>query len=167
MAIAETERAPLVGHASGKVTVEVGIVAGIIGGMLMAALTMMATAASGMGLLAPLKLIAATFFGKEATAGGAGVLLVGLMLHMMNAAVLGVIFAALIRRIEGGGAAVVAGLAFGIAVWLATTFIALPVADPIMRAAVATIPGVWFVAHMFFGVGVGSVPALRRKFAHA
>ncbi len=167
MAIAETERAPAVGHASGKVTLEVGIVAGIIGGMLMAGLTMMATAAGGMGLLAPLKLIAATFFGKEATAGGAGVLLVGLMLHMTNAAALGVIFAALIRRIEGGGAAVAAGLAFGIAVWLATTFVALPVADPIMRTAVAAIPGVWFVAHVLFGVGVGSVPALRRKFAHA
>jgi len=167
MAIAETERAPAVGHASGKVTLEVGIVAGIIGGMLMAGLTMMATAAGGMGLLAPLKLIAATFFGKEATAGGAGVLLVGLMLHMTNAAALGVIFAALIRRIEGGGAAVAAGLAFGIAVWLATTFIALPVADPIMRAAVAAIPGAWFVAHAVFGVGLGSVPALRRKLAHA
>jgi hypothetical protein len=39
--------------------IKAGVVAGIIGGMLMAMIMMVATAAGGMGLLAPLRLIAA------------------------------------------------------------------------------------------------------------
>jgi hypothetical protein len=76
-----------------------GLLAGIIGGMLMAMIMMMATAAGGMGLFAPLRLIAATLYGKDAMTG------------------------------------------------------------------VAMMPVAWFVAHVAFGMGVGSAPALRRRFA--
>jgi hypothetical protein len=141
-----------------------GVVAGIIGGMLMAMIMMVATAAGGMGLLAPLRLIAATFYGKDAMAGG-GPLLVGLMVHMMNSMVFGVIFAWIAGSRRAALPALMAGVAFGIAIWAVTTFGGLPMLNPMMRERVAMMPVAWFIAHMAFGMGVGSAPGLRRRFA--
>jgi hypothetical protein len=143
-----------------------GAVAGIIGGILMAMIMMMATAAGGIGLFAPLRLIAATFYGKDAMVGG-GPLLVGLMGHMMNSMVFGVIFAWIARRRLAAFPALMAGVAFGVAIWAIMTFGGLPMLNPMMRERVAMMPVAWFIAHVAFGMGVGSAPGLRRRFAAA
>ena len=144
--------------------VKAGVVAGIVGGLLMAMIMMIATAAGGMGLLAPLRLIAATFYGKEAMAGG-GALTVGLMVHMMNSMVFGVLFAWIAGRRLAAPQAVMAGVAFGLAIWAVMTFAGLPMLNPMMRERVAVMPVAWFIAHLAFGMGVGSAPGLRRRFA--
>ena len=141
-----------------------GVVAGIIGGMLMAMIMMMSTAANGMGFLAPLRLIAATFHGKEAMAGG-GPLLTGLMIHMMTSMVSGVIFASIVGRRLTLPQALMAGGAFGIAIWVVMTFGGLPLLNPIMRERVVMMPVAWFIAHLGFGMGLGAAPALRRRSA--
>ena len=139
-----------------------GVVAGIIGGMLMAMIMMMATAAGGMGFLAPLRLIAATFYGKNAMTGD-GPLIVGLMIHMMNSIVLGMIFAWIAGRRLPAVQALMAGVAFSLAIWAVMTFGGLPMLNPIMRERVAMMPVTWFIAHLAFGMGVGSAPRLRRR----
>lgn len=143
-----------------------GVVAGIIGGMLMAMIMMMATAASGMGFLAPLRLIAATFYGKNAMTGD-GPLIVGLMIHMMNSMVFGVVIAWIAgRRLpEGPALMVMAGVAFGVAIWAVMTFGGLPMLNPMMRERVGMMPVAWFMAHVAFGIGVGFASRLRRRFA--
>jgi hypothetical protein len=144
--------------------IKAGVVAGIIGGMLMAMIMMVATAAGGMGLLAPLRLIAATFYGKDAMTGG-GPLIVGLMVHMMNSMVFGVLFAWIAGRRLATLPALMAGVAFGVAIWAIMTFGGLPMLNPMMRESVAMMPVAWFIAHVAFGMGVGSAPALRRRIA--
>ena len=141
-----------------------GVVAGIIGGMLMAMIMMMATAAGGMGFLAPLRLIAATVYGGEAMTGG-GPLIVGLMIHMMNSMVFGVIFAWIVGRRPAAFPALMAGVAFGVAIWAVMTFGGLPMLNHLMRERVAMMPVAWFIAHVAFGMGVGSAPGLRHRFA--
>lgn len=141
-----------------------GVVAGIIGGMLMAMVMMMATAAGGMGFLTPLRLIAATFYGKDAMTGG-GPLIVGLVMHMMNAMVFGVIFAWIAGRRLPAMQALMAGVAFGVAIWAVVTFGGLPMLNPMMRERVAMMAVAWFMAHVAFGIGVGSAPRLRRRLA--
>jgi hypothetical protein len=165
MAITQTTvRAEIEATGGAREIVGTGVVAGIIGGMLMAMIMMVATAAGGMGLLAPLRLIAATFYGKDAMTGG-GPLIVGLMVHMMNSMVFGVLFAWTAGRRLAALPALMAGVAFGVAIWAVMTFGGLPMLNPMMRERVAMMPVVWFVAHVAFGMGVGSAPALRRRFA--
>lgn len=165
MSVAQTtERTGIEAAGGAKEIIGAGLVAGIIGGMLMAMIMMMATAAGGMGFLAPLRLIAATFYGKDAMAGG-GPLLVGLMVHMMNSMVFGVIFAWLAGRERAPLPALMAGVAFGVAIWAVMTFGGLPMLNPMMRERVAMMPLAWFVAHVAFGMGLGSGPGLRRRSA--
>ena len=143
-----------------------GVVAGIIGGMLMAMIMMMATAAGGMGFLAPLRLIAATFYGKNAMTGD-GPLIVGLVIHMMLSMVFGVVIAWIAgRRLpEGPALMVMVGVAFGVAIWAVMTFGGLPMLNHLMRERVAMMPVAWFIAHVAFGMGLGSAPSLRHRFA--
>ena len=165
MAVAQTELGRGIEASSrGKDIIGAGVVAGIIGGMLMAMIMMIATAAGGMGLLAPLRLIAATFYGNDAMTGG-GPLIVGLMIHMMNSMVFGVIFAWIAGRRLPAFQALMAGVAFGVAIWVVMTFGGLSMLNPMMRERVAMMPVAWFIAHAAFGMGVGSAPGLRRRFA--
>jgi hypothetical protein len=167
MAGAQTASRPeLEARGGAREIIGAGVVAGIIGGMLMAMIMMMATAAGGMGLLAPLRLIAATFYGKDAMTGG-GPLIVGLMAHVMSSMVFGVIFTGIAGRRLAALPALMGGVAFGVAIWAVMTFGGLPLLNPMMRGRVAMMPAVWFVAHVAFGMGVGSAPALRRRIAAA
>jgi hypothetical protein len=63
--------------------------------------------------------------------------------------------------------ALMGGVAFGVAIWAVMTFGGLPLLNPMMRERVAMMPAIWFVAHVAFGMGVGSAPALRRRIAAA
>ena len=164
MSVAQTAQRTGIETGGAKEVVGAGVVAGIIGGMLMAMIMMMATAAGGMGLLAPLRLIAATFYGKEAMSGG-GPLLVGLMIHMMNSMVFGVIFAWIAGDRRATLPALMAGMAFGVAIWAVMILVGLPMLNPIMRERLAMMPVAWFIAHLAFGMGLGSAPGLRRRFS--
>src|SRR5262249_30386840 len=118
-----------------------GVIAGLIGGIAMAMIMMIVTALLGMGFLAPLYLIAATFHPAWATAQGLQIapLLVGLMVHMVNSAIFGVIFAVVLRWIFrqpiGVVVMAVAGMVWGILIFLVMTYGVLPVLDAAMAHA--------------------------------
>ncbi len=133
----------------------------------MAMFTMIEAAWTGAGLLMPLKLIAAALFGKEALAGGVGVLLVGLMIHMMASVIWGVLFAALYPRRIAPRNALPIGVIYGVVLWAVMTFVALPVVNPVMRASVAMMAGGWFLAHVLFGLGGGFGLLIQRRWAQA
>ena len=142
-----------------------GVLAGIIGGALMAAFSMMYTAAVGAGFWTPLRLIGATFYGVDALVGGSGVLLWGMIVHFMSAIVLGVVFAAIAPRRLTAGPALFGGVIWGLVALVVMTFVVMPIVDRTMLPRVAMMPGMWVAAHVAFGIGVASAPALRRRFA--
>ncbi len=143
-----------------------GIGAGIIGGIVMAAFAMMYGAAVGIGFWTPVRLIAATTNGVDALIGGGGILLWGLIIHMITAAVWGVIFAALLPRRASAGAGFGWGIAFGIVVWAVMTFIGLPLVNSTMQARISLMQGSWFFEHLLYGVVSGAlIPAFRNRVA--
>lgn len=137
-----------------------GALGGVIGGIVMAMFAMGVAAMKHLGYLMPLKLIAATLFGTEALRGGAGVLLVGLMIHMVASVAWGIIFAAVFRKELSPSNGIPIGAGFGIFVWAVMTFVVLPLVNPIMRESVSMMPGGWFIGHVLFGMGVGLAPLL-------
>ncbi len=140
-----------------------GLLAGLIGGIGMAMLMMIVTALAGMGFLVPLYAIAATFNRSWAMTHGfnGGPLLVGLMLHMVNSAIFGLIFTLLLRwvfpRALALPLAAVAGMVWGLILLFVNQLIVLPIADPPMVTATSGIFGWWLVAHLMYGVVLGAI----------
>lgn len=141
-----------------------GILSGIIAGMIFGAFMMFVVApALHKPMTAPLNMIGAMFLGKAYLmhpSGGSIVL--GLMMHMVMSAILGIIFAYIWRAISGNkGYEILAGLVYGLIVWLAMTYIVLP----IMGSPMAKVTGGWFlIGHLIFGLFVGLItPKYGRK----
>ena len=142
-----------------------GIVAGIIAGVVMAMFSMGYAGMMGMGFLTPLRLLAGPLYGVDALIGGAGVLLVGLMVHMMVSAMYGVIFAALVGRRTSGGAAAGWGLLYGAVVWAVMRYGVVPITDSTMNDRIPVMAGAFFFEHLLFGIVLGITPALVRRFS--
>ncbi|HUY75692.1 MAG TPA: DUF6789 family protein [Ktedonobacterales bacterium] len=140
-----------------------GAIAGLVGGIIMAMFMMIVTALTGMGFLAPLYGIAATFNPSWAMTKGFDLapILVGLMLHMVNAAVFGLIFTVLARRLFPRAltlpAAVVTGMVWGLIVLVVNQFAVLPLVDTPLATATGSIFGWWLVGHLMYGVVLGVI----------
>lgn len=89
--------------------------------------------------------------------------IVGMMGHMMNSIVFGLISAFLIApRLRSRGGQVVAGAIYGIAIYLLMWYLVVPLADPVMLNQNAF---AFFLAHVLWGAALGWVNAafaLRR-----
>lgn len=132
-----------------------GIVGGLIGSVLMGMVAMILFPIFGMGSFwQPMNLIAAVFNQRWGTDGGFGVdSIVGFMVHMMMAAILGVMFAWGIRTRASGVALVGWAIVWGLVVWVVAHFVILPFIDPVMaRLFLAWMFG---LAHAMYGVGLG------------
>jgi hypothetical protein len=150
---------------AGTATIAAGALAGIVGGIIMAMFAMMYAAIMGMGILAPLRMIGATFYGPEALVGGAGVLLYGLMIHMITSAAWGAVFALLLPRGISPAAAAGWGAVFSLVVLLVMTYGVLPWANPTMAARVPMMMGAFVIEHLLFGLGLGLTPVFERRAA--
>src|SRR5262245_28137433 len=145
--------------------VKAGVVAGVIGGLLMAIWAMFATSALGLGPFAVPQLIGAAFRGPEALISGPGVIVWGVVLHLLTAAALGVLFATLVRRDTPRGISTLAGIAYALGVFVLMMFVVVPVVNPVMSNRVSMMIGTMLIMHVLFGVGVGLAPVFRRAFA--
>ncbi len=140
-----------------------GALAGLIAGMVMAMLMMVVTGLNGMGFLAPLYAIAATFNPSWAMTKGfdAAPILVGLMLHMMNSAIFGAIFALLARWLYPRALtlplAAMAGMVWGLLLLVVNQFVILPAVDKPMATATNGIFGWWLLGHLMYGIVLGMV----------
>ncbi|MEX0788571.1 MAG: hypothetical protein WD040_07215 [Anaerolineales bacterium] len=135
-----------------------GLVASLVLGMWQ--MIVEAILPAGAGLWSPPIYIAATILrGLQGTGSPApfdlvGVL-VGLMGHMMNSIIFGLIFAFLIGpRLPSLGKQVVGGIVFGVAIFLVMQYLVLPVIDPVMLQLNAA---VFFLGHMMWGAALGLV----------
>jgi hypothetical protein len=141
-----------------------GILGGLVGGVLWALLLMFVYAGSGAGFWTPMQAVAAAFVGPTAFASSAAILL-GIAAHLFASMVWGVLFGILAPRNAPWGTAMVGGLIAGVLTILPMTWGVLASFDPVMFDQVGAIWGAWLVAHVFFGVGLGFVPAFRRWMA--
>ena len=139
-----------------------GALAGLSGGMLLGLWQILQSVAFGQGFWLPLKLIAGVFLGVDSLLAGPGAILLGIVIHVFASVALGVGFALILKRDTLPSSALLWGLAYGVAVWVIMTYLVLW-ADPTMRARVLLTPRGWFWAHLLFGLGVSSAPALRRR----
>lgn len=139
-----------------------GAISGIVSGIAMAMVGMVTTYFLGMGLWLPVKLIAATVLGENALTSSASAILLGMAIHIMMSAILGVIFAFLTVKIKKMQVIMLWGVAFGIAVWAVMTYLVLPIVDPVMKIHLTQIPTSWFINHVFFGMTLAATPYFER-----
>jgi hypothetical protein len=144
-----------------------GAIGGVIGGMAMAMFSML-VAISEDGFWAPVRGIASVGFGDEHYGGGFEFwpVVVGAMGHMMNAAVLGAVFALVVVVLlsrAGSMAVWMAGAVYGLGVWAVMVLGVAPALQDSELFADAVPQWAWVVSHLMFGLVTAMVvTGLRR-----
>jgi hypothetical protein len=141
-----------------------GAWAGSIAALGMALLLVAQSTIAGLGFWLPIQLHSAIFFGSTAILGGAGPTLVGIGLHVVIAMALGIVFSLLLPSRTMTANAVRAGVAYGFLLWIVSTYIAMPLLNPVMSDRMALTPALWFFACIFYGALLGTIPAIRRAY---
>jgi len=142
-----------------------GVVAGVLGGIVMALFLAVCALEAGMDPLHPLRVIGSTFGGPEALEGGGGVVAFGAALHLTTSALFGVVLAALIPRDFPSGCAIGVGAAYGLFTLGVMMSVVVPAVNPLFRPEMQPVGGSWVIAHVLYGLALGFVPALRRRLA--
>lgn len=151
----------------------IGAIAGMIGGAVMAMYTMIATATYlHMGFFTPLYVIASPLIGRQALMTSIhqglfyfalGPALLGLVVHMLWAALYGMIFGLIAYGTHLKGAvAVISGLIYGVLVMLFMSFV---IASIVGAPNILNLLGwsTWTIGHLLFGLVLGLWPVLRPR----
>ncbi len=152
-----------------------GVLVSMLGGTLMALFTMLATITYlQMGFFTPLYAIAAPLIGQQPLMtslqqGGfylaLGPALLGLVVHLLWAALWGVIFGLLARQLHlTGGVAIISGLVYGVLVMLVMIFIVVPIVGaPNLLHLVGSFS--FTIANaLFYGLPLGLWPVVQPQF---
>src|SRR5262249_49477281 len=144
-----------------------GAIAGILAAILMMGALMAYSGTIGAGVWMPLKTLAGLVYGVEALIAGSVAIITGAGILLGWSVALGILFGLATSRRTSRILALFAGVAVGIAIWAAMELYVLPFLDPTMAARIALIPIMYFVAHVLFGIGLGTTPlwvrALSRR----
>ena len=155
----------------------IGAIVGMIGGVVMAMFTMLATATYlGLGFFTPLYVMASPLLGQQilmtAMKGGIfyftpGPALLGLVVHMLWSALFGMIFGLIAygAHLKGIGA-VIGGLVYGVLAMLLMNFVVLPlVGAPNLSHMLGWLS--FTIGHLLFGLVLGLWPVVRpQDFTH-
>lgn len=143
-----------------------GALAGLGGGLAMASVGMLFALALGQDVWLEPKQIAAVILGSGAfvLAGfDAATVLIGTLIHFLTSAMVGAIFGIVTRRWlklpSDCGVPVLAGLVYGLLVWLLVYFFALPVIDPWLLDSYAP---AFIIQHIVYGIVTGLLYAWLR-----
>jgi len=151
-----------------------GAIAGIIGGVLMALFTMVATATYlHMGFFTPMYAIAAPLIGRQPLLTSLqgdtfylalGPVLLGLAVHLLWSAFWGIVFGLLARWLHlTGGVAIFCGLVYGVLVMLVMSFIVVPIVGaPNLLDMVGLFSFILSNA-LFYGLPLGLWPVLQPR----
>jgi hypothetical protein len=136
-----------------------GAVAGLGGGIAMAIVGAMISTPLGGDIWLESKQIAAVVYGAAATAQSgfvAGPVIVGTLLHLIVSAALGAIFGILTRRVlrltSEFGTLIMAGLIYGLLIWMIAYFLVLPSFNPPLRETYAP---AFVIQHLVYGAVTG------------
>jgi hypothetical protein len=142
-----------------------GALAGLGGGLAMAVVGMLFALALGQDVWLEPKQIAAVIYGAAVAqaAFDTQMVLMGTVIHVLTSAVLGAIFGTVTRRRlhlpSDFGTPVLAGLVYGLLVWLVAYFVALPVIDPFLLDSYAP---AFIIQHIVYGIVTGLLYAWLR-----
>src|SRR5947209_18105522 len=152
-----------------------GVLVGMLGGVLMALFTMLATATYlQMGFFTPLYAIAAPLIGRQTllnsmTSGvfyfAPGAALLGLLIHLLWASFWGMLFGLIARGLHlTEGAAIIGGLVYGLLVMLVMLFVVVPIVGaPDLPRLVGSLS--FIIAHaLFYGLPLGLWPVVQPQF---
>jgi uncharacterized membrane protein YagU involved in acid resistance len=142
-----------------------GIIAGLIAGILVLGFMMAFANATGAGLTMPLKALGAFVYGVESLVAGPQAMLVGALIQLGFSILLGILFALCMSRATSMIAALFAGIAVGIVIWVAMDLLVLPFENPTMEARIGLMPLAYFVAHLMYGIGLATTPLFIRVFS--
>lgn len=142
-----------------------GVVAGVIAGVVMAMVAMIRASVLGLGFWLPVKQIAALWYGVDALILGAGAVWVGLLTHLVVAALYGLLFGTTVGRTGSMAGSFAGGLLYGVAIWAVMTWVALPLTNEVMLERVTLMPWWWFGYHLIFGGMLFLTPPLVNAFA--
>ncbi len=140
-----------------------GVTAGLIAGAAMALTWMLQSSSAGAGFWTPMELVACSFYGFPALAGGVRAIAAGIAAHFTVAAIFGAIFSSFLGEKRTSRQAFLGGLAFGLCVWAGMTYLALPALDAPLGQRAALIPGWWLFFHLVYGAFLSATPGLRRR----
>lgn len=134
--------------------------AGIVASMVMGMIEMIYEALAGAGFWSPVVFIGATVLrGLQAVpvpvSFALGGVVLGLMGHMMNSVIFGLIFATLFSRAAPTrGALVGRGIVYGLMIFGVMWYAVLPVIDPVMLKLNGT---VFAISHIMWGAALGLI----------
>jgi len=134
------------------------LVVGLIASIVMGMIEMMYEAVAGAGFWSPVVFIAATVArGLPSVQVPVPFLLTGVVLglmgHMMNSAILGLIFAGVSARLAASRAALAAwGAVYGLMVFGVMWYAVVPLVDPVM---LKLNPAVFAISHVMWGAVLG------------
>ena len=137
-----------------------GAIAGLAGGVAMAVVAALLSASMGQDIWHEPKRIAAIVYGPAALAAGfdLGPVLLGTLLHLLVSALLGAVFGIVTRRglhlTSDFGTPIMAGLVYGLLIWMAAYFVVLPLFNP---ALLEVYPPAFIIQHVAYGVVLGTV----------
>lgn len=137
-----------------------GTVAGLAGGIAMAAVGAIISLSLGGDIWLEAKQIAAPIFGPTVVRPGfdAAPVLVGTIIHLAISALLGAIYGIVLRRIlnlpSDLGVPVLSGLIYGMALWMVAYFLVLPLVN---RFLLGTYAPAFIVQHLVYGMVTGLV----------
>ena len=138
-----------------------GAIAGLAGGLAMAVVAALLSASIGQDIWHESKRIAAIAYGPTALAAAGfdpGPVLLGTLLHLLVSALLGAIFGIVTRRwlhlTSDFGTPIMAGLAYGLLIWMAAYFVVLPLFNPALLEIYAP---AFIIQHVAYGVVLGLV----------
>lgn len=147
-----------------------GACAGLAGGLAMALTEMLIAVAAGQDIWRESKQIAAMVYPSSALAHpgfAAGPVVVGSLIHLGISAVLGALFAIIIRRVfrlpSDFGTPILTGLIYGMTVWMAAYFVVLPIFDPALLDGYAP---AFIVQHLVYGLVTGLVYSWLRPYPY-
>lgn len=146
-----------------------GALSGLGGGGAMIIIAAMLTYVLNQDPWAQLRLLAQPIMGSAATATSGfamGPVLVGLLVHLSIAALLGVLFALLVRWLARLPSLLslpeMAGLAYGLLLWAAVYFLVAPFASSLMLTTAAPVLPVLLIQHMVYGASTGLLYSMLR-----
>lgn len=136
-----------------------GAIAGLAGGLAMSIVAAIISLSLGNDIWLEAKQIAALVYGRAAIAQPGfilGPVVVGTLLHFAMAALLGALFGIVTRRLlrltSDFGTPVLAGLIYGMLIWLLAYFLILPVLNPVLLETYA--PS-FIIQHIVYGAVTG------------
>ncbi len=150
-----------------------GAIAGMIGGVLMAMFTMIATATYlHMGFFTPMYAMVAPLVGRQTlmTSMTDGVFyfalvpaVLGLVIHMMWSALWGIIFGLIARGLHlSGAAAVISGLIYGVVAMLIMAYIVVPIVGA--PNLLQMVGWSFVISHLLYGLPLGLWPLVQPQF---